>query len=280
MRLSPSQGYQMNEIDMESYGRSFAEPAAVVQQVETNSYLQEEGEYVHEEFLEKPVDSRPQEQVNSTEQVNENINPQADNFRALREEVDRLKSEREAEKREHNLQMEMWRANQNQAQRQEAPKRREMFEGMRDDDIPNVAEIKREWNEREATYQARIEELQVQAQHPDYEEVIEKYAIPLVKQKPHLAEGLQGASNKAMFAYELGKMAKQMQEAQAQPAPVAQVPQPPRRSSDAERMVANSRKPGTLSQSGGQSTLSQADYFATMSDAEFVKFASKNLEGI
>lgn len=265
------------DIDMESYGRQYSEPAAVVQPVETNSYNQEEGEFVHQEFLDKPQE-KPVE-----ESFVEQPNPQAENFRALREEVERLKTEREAEKREHQLQMDLWKANQNQNHRQqtEPQKPREMFSDMKDDDIPNVGELRKEWSEREANYQARLEELQVQTLHPDYEEVIEKYAIPLVKQKPHLAEGLQGASNKAMFAYELGMMAKKMQEAsavQASPQPIVQ--QPPQRSQDAERIVANSRKPGTLSQAGGQSTLSKADYFATMSDADFIKFASKNLEGI
>lgn len=276
------------DIDMESYGRSYQEPAAVVPPAEPNSYHQEEGEYVHQEFLDKPVEPALENQVNHTEPLAENINPQAENFRAIREELGRMKSEREIEKREHNLQMDIWRANQNQPQRQqEAPKRQEMFEGMRGDDIPNVEEMtnafrnfRNEFEEKEAGYKARLEELQVQAAHPDYEEVIEKYAIPLVKQKPHLAEGLQGASNKALFAYELGRMAKQMQEFQIQQAPVAQVQQPIQRSNDAERMLANSRKPGTLSQAGGQSTLSKADYFATMSDQEFMKMATQNLEGI
>jgi hypothetical protein len=142
-----------------------------------------------------------------------------------------------------------------------------MFEGMKDDDVPNVAELRKEWADRESNYQARLEELQVQQAHPDYAEVIEKYALPLVQQKPHLAEGLRGATNKALFAYELGMMAKQMQAPQ-----VTQT-----RSENAQKMVENSRKPGTLSQAGGQSVLSKADYFATMSDKEFLAMAEKNL---
>ena len=268
------------DLDMESYGRSYAEPAAVVQkEVGHNSYTQEEGEYVHKEFLEPPAGEHVQLAVEEQKVPEVQTNPQAENFRALREEVDRLKSERELEKREHNMQMEMYRANQAPAQRQPAPQRKEMFDGMKDDDIPNVAELRKEWGQKEAEYQARLEELQVQQMHPDYEEVIEKYAIPLVKQKPHLAEGLQGASNKALFAYELGMMAKQMQAAQVPPAQIEE-PRATLRSVEAERMVENSKKPGTLSQAGGQSTLSKADYFATMSDEQFMKMASKNLEGI
>jgi hypothetical protein len=264
------------DIDMENFGRQ-QEPAAVVQQeAGFNSYNQEEGEYVHKEFLEPPT-----EVIQEGLPIEEKVpvpptNPQADNFRALREEVDRLKTEREQEKREHQLQMDIWKAN--QTQRQPGPQRKEMFDGMREDDIPNVGELRREWQQRESEYQSRLEELHVQQMHPDYEEVIEKYAIPLVKQKPHLAEGLRGATNKALFAYELGAMAKQMQ--QVAQAPVETIAQPTSRIAEAERMIANSKKPGTLSQAGGQASLSKADYFATMSDQEFMQLASKNLEGI
>jgi hypothetical protein len=60
----------------------------------------------------------------------------------------------------------------------------------------------------------------------------------------------------------------------------AQQPTPQPKNENAQRMVDNARKPGTLSQAGGQSVLSKADYFATMSDAEFMRMASKNLESI
>lgn len=254
------------DIDMQSYAGAVADPAAGDQSVESNSYNQEEGEYPsHPDLLEKPSEAVEQP-------VEKNINPQAEHFRALREEVDRIKAERESDRRDHQLQLEMLRANLNQAQVQKQPEPRSnrMFEGMDETDVPNVKELRQEWSARENNYRERLEELQVQQLHPDYAEVIEKFALPLVRQKPHLAEGIQGASNKALFAYELGKMVQQMQ--------VQQVSS--QRSENAERMVANSKKPGTLSQAGGQAALSKADYFATMSDQEFMKFASRNLDSI
>lgn len=259
----------MFDIDMESYGRGENAPAP--QPVpESNSYQPPEGEFVHPELLEQPAQAKAQE----VPEVQPN--PQAENFRSLREEVDRIKAEREAEKRDYQLQIEVLRANmaQPQAPKQPEAPQRKMFEGMRDEDVPSVAEIRNEWSHREAEYQARIEELQVQQAHPDYAEVIEKYAVPLVRQKPHLLQGIQNSSNKALMAYELGKMAQQMQA-------TASIPQPPPAPSvNAQRIVDNARKPGTLSQAGGQGALSKADYFATMSDAEFMKMASKNMEGI
>ena len=262
------------DIEMQSYAGASRDSAAVNQQqqvVDQNFYQQEVGEYpVHDELIEKQIQQESSE-VSSEPSAEPDVNPQAEHFRSLREEVDRIKAEREAEKRDHQLQVDMLRANLAERQPQQPePFPKKMFEGLKDDDVPNVAEFRREWEQREAVYQAKLEELQVQQTYPDYAEVIEKYAIPLVKQKPHLAEGLRGASNKALFAYELGAMAREMQQVKA-------VPQ---KSESAQRMVDNSRKPGTLSQAGGQSALSQADYFATMSDKEFHKFATRNLEGI
>ena len=57
-------------------------------------------------------------------------------------------------------------------------------------------------------------------------------------------------------------------------------PQTPQKSENAQRIVDNSKKPGTLSQAGGQAALSKADYFASMSDAEFMKMANRNLDAI
>lgn len=260
------------DIDMQSYAGAKVDPAAVDQVVDTNSYSQSNEDYpVDQSLLEVAPVSKPGHLTEK--EVPPESNPQADNFRALREEVDRIKTEREAEKRDHQVQLEMLRANIAQNQQQAKPqesKSNRMFDGMKDDDVPNVSELRQEWSRREADYQARLEELQVQQMHPDYAEVIEKFALPLVKQKPHLAEGIQGATNKALFAYELGKMAQQMQVQK----------QETQRNQNAERIVENSKKPGTLSQAGGQAALSKADYFASMSDAEFMKMATRNLEGI
>jgi hypothetical protein len=266
------------DIDMKAYGAG-ANPgqAAAVQPTETNSYMQEyTDEYPVMRELLTPPEDRIAPEGKAEEVVAPEPSPQELNFKALREEVDRIKAEREAEKRDHQLQLDMLRAN---ASREEAPrKQKEMFDGVDGDYVPNVNELRREWQARESMYQERLEELEVQTRLPDYVEVMEKYTIPLVKQKPHLAEGIRGAQNKAMFAYELGKLAQQGQLAN-QPPPAA--PQPEAAKPNyAERIIENSRKPGTLSGAGGQGALSKADYFATMSDQEFMRMASRNLEGI
>ncbi len=264
----------MLDVDMENFGRTHDPVAAVQQNADPNSYHQEDQEYpVNEALLDAPTQGAPKVESQP------DSNPQAEHFRALREEIDRIKTDREAERKEHQFQLDMLRANVNkQTSQKEQPQATKPFDGMEDSDVPNVAEIRREWQNlqherkaQEASYQARLEELQVQQMFPDYAEVIEKFALPLVKQKPHLAEGIQGATNKALMAYEIGKMAQQLQQ---------QTQQSTSKSETAQRIIDNSKKPGTLSQAGGQAALSKADYFASMSDQEFMKFATKNLEGI
>lgn len=249
------------DIDMKSLsGADFGSAAGNQQVVDTNSYNQEASEYpVDQSLLDKPQESEKPES-----------NPQAEHFRALREEVDRMKAEREKERYEYQAQLDMLRVNLDRKSQPEPQQERKFLDGLKDDDVPNVAELRKEWEEREANYVQRLEEMQVAQQHPDYAEVLDKYTIPLVKQKPHLAEGFKGASNKALFAYELGKMAQQAQAPQVQTT----------KNENAQRIVDNSKKPGTLSQAGGQGSLGKADYFATMSDQEFFRMASRNLEGI
>lgn len=201
--------------------------------------------------------------------------PQERNFRALQESIEQLKARQDAEKREYQLQLEMLRAN---SAPKESPKQKRMFDGMEDGDIPNVGELRRAWEDREAEYLNRIEELQVQGQHSDYAEVLQKYGTKLAQTDPLFVQGLRGAENKALFAYQYAKREQRFQELEASSKQPSQPSQP---SVIAQKIVENSRKPGTLAQAGGgHGALSKADYIASMSDAEFMKYASGHLEAI
>jgi hypothetical protein len=272
------------DIDMKSFA-GVTDPVAGGQDSGTNSYQETLDEsVVNKEILagvrkemadqsavaEKPIEEPVAVDSSKVEAPKE----QEMNFKALREEM----SSKQAQIEELRNNLEMMRANVSQRIQQPQEQEKPMFEGMNKDDIPNVGDIERAWKQKEANYVERIEELQVAQQHPDYAEVIEKYVAPLVRSKPHLLEGIQGARNKALFAYELGMMAKQSQQPQVQPQMVE--PKATQKSIDAQKIVENARKPGTLSSAGGQSVLSKADYFATMSDKEFLEMAAKNLEGI
>jgi hypothetical protein len=255
-------------IDMKNFAGEIEAPAAVEQQIVDTIPVNQE---VQEEFPMPEIPVAPTPEVKAPVEERQE-HPQAANFRALESKIDQIKAERDAERREFQLQMEMMRAN--VAQKPEQAKPKKMFEGMEDSEIPNAGEIRKAWNERESEYTSRIEELTVMSQHSDYAEVLEKHAAPLLKEKPHLLKGIMSSDNKAMALYELGKLAQKVQQ------PMPQMTEAPK-STNAQRIVENARKPGTLAQAGGRSgVLSQADHLANMSDQEFLKFASKHLEGI
>lgn len=268
-------------IDMKSYAGEINTPAAAGQQ-NLNTVVGNEQEYPMPtpEQVEQPL--QPFE--NETQQVNEvapliQEDAQALNFKALSDSVQKLKAEREAEKREYQLQLDMLRANLSRNQQQEAPKPRKMFDGMEDSDVPNVGELRRAWSERESAYNERIEELQVANMNPDYAEVLGKYGKHLAETDPVFLQGLKGAENKAFFAYQYAKKEQriqQLEEAMKNNSKPTQTQQ----QVNAQKIVENAKKPGNIGQTGGQSALSKADYFATMSDAEFIKYASQHLEGI
>lgn len=261
-------------IDMKDYAGEIQPPAAVEQQSEVNTY---EAQSQNEELGLPPIPAESPVE-NETKQVESPkvADQQELNFKALSDSVEKLKAEREAEKREYQLQLDMLRANLNRAPTQEAPKAQKMFEGMEDSDVPNVGELRKAWGEREQAYNQKIEELQVANQHPDYAEVLGKYGKHLAETDPVFLQGLKGAENKALFAYQYAKREQELQtlrEAVKQNQPT----QPSQPSVTAQKIVENARKPGTLAQAGGQSVLSKADYYSSMSDSEFMKMASKFL---
>lgn len=267
-------------IDMKNYEGELETQAAVEQPVEQNSYQRNEYEFPvlppdPVEKSEAPLEAPPQ----AAEQKPVQEDVQDRNFKALSESVEQIKAKMESERREHQLQLDMLRANlAPRSSHQDAPKAPKVFEGMSDDDIPNVGELKKVFDQRESQYKERIEELQVQTQFPDYADVLTKHGKHLAETDPLFMQGLRGAENKALFAYQYAKREQRLQELEAQ---VKSSPAPsPLKSNDAQRIVDNARKPGTLAQTGGQGALSKADYFETMSDADFIKYASKHLEGI
>lgn len=279
-------------IDIQNYAGELNGSAAESQGNASNSYPRGNAndDYpVYKEFLEPSQDasreSAPEEVMEDSRaegtqaQASEpQLSKQELNFRALREEVEqknaeieRIRTEKDTEKRIYEQNIELYRANIANHAQKEPQKSNSLFEGMDKSEVPTVAEIEAAWSKRESGYRERLEEMQVAQTHSDYAEVLEKHLTPLIKEKPHLASLIQRADNKALAAYELGKMYQQLNT----PKPVS-APQhvtPPAQA--AQRMVENARKPGTLSSAGGQGALSKAEYYATMSDKEFMELAGK-----
>jgi hypothetical protein len=196
------------------------------------------------------------------------------NFRALREELASIKTEKE------RLAQEIEGIKRAQVQRQPESPRKRAIDEISNDDLVTGAQFKQIMQEREAEYQLMMGELQAKAKYSDYDEVTAKYGVPLIEQEPDLAQGFLAAPNKANYLYKIGRMAKQeadyqrMLQEQQRPQEV----EPPQPSVKAQRMIENAKKPGTLSNAvGGSSQMSQADYIASMTDAEFYAYVQKNL---
>ena len=268
-------------IDMKNFNLTGEsnESAAEAQPILSNSYQEE---FTNEEFpLIKDLLTPPVEPVTevpvASQEVVEEPSKQELNFRALREEVDKIKAERD----EFKQNIELLKANRQREEYRPPEPQKKLFDGMDDGDIPNVAEIRRAWDEREAAYQGQLEELSVAQQHSDYADVLQNYTAPLLRQKPHLVEGIQGARNKALFAYELGKLYQNQQpQSQSSSQPTQSAPQATTPSAVAQRIVENSRKPGNIASVGGQGSLSKAEFMATMSDRDFMEMATKHLDQI
>jgi len=222
----------------------------------------------------EPAESTPQAEqfLEEAKPAVEAGNDKEYNFRALREELAQIKEDRD------RLRGDFEDLRRQQVQRQPEPSRKRAIDEINSDDLVTGAQFKQAMAEREAEYQLMLGELQVKSQNPDYDEVTSKYGVPLIEKEPDLAQGFLASQNKAAYLYKLGKMAMLAEQRQQVPEPVMPSPQP---SKVAERIVENSRKPGTLSNAvGGAGNLSKADYYATMSDAEFTAMVQKNLDSI
>lgn len=243
----------MAELTMQQeYQKGVTDPAAVDQVATT------------------PEPEVPQEEAVQTVEPVQAESDKDYNFRALREELAQIKEDRD------RLRGDFEDLRRNQVQRQPEPPRKRAIDDINSDDLITGAQLKQAMAEREAEYQLMLGELQVKSQYSDYDEVTAKYGVPLIEKEPDLAQGFLAAPNKAAYLYKIGKLAMN---ADRQPEPVMQAPAQPSR--DAQRIVANASKPGTLSNAvGGAGNLSKADYYATMSDAEFTAFMNKNLEQV
>lgn len=251
-------------------------------ELDMRTYLPEDDFQPQQEvFVDAPVQEAQEVPLVVDQEAQQPQTDKEANFQAFREEikqkigeVEQLKAQRESDRREFQLQMELLRANTGQQHQPQKEKR--LFDGMNDDDVLNVKELRREFESIDANYRARIDELEFQQSHPDYVDVLNNYLTPLIKEDPSIASEIRQSANPAATAYRYGSLAKRAAPSQHQEVQAS----PPSPSQTAQRIVENARKPATLAQAGGQSVLSKADYYATMSDKEFMQMAQKNLEGI
>ncbi len=191
------------------------------------------------------------------------------NFAALRDEVAKFKQESE-----------YWRgraeAHSVPVTQAEPAKKSNPYEGIDWDDGDGVRQAFTHLRqENEALRREMLDSMaavQTKAQHSDWNNMVTQHVPQLTSKNPMFAEMIQNASNPYEAAYLLAEL--QSRGSQPQPQPV------PQQHNYAQRAMSNAQKPQSVASVGGNGTLSAADYYANMSDEDFMKVAAKNLANI
>ena len=141
------------------------------------------------------------------------------------------------------------------------------YEGLSDDDVLTVGEAKKFLGKIENNYKTSVAELSAQQKYSDYNEVVTKYLPDVVKQNPALRTTLQNDENRYELAYFLAKNSDSYREATHEV----------KKSTEAQRIVENGQRPGSLSAVGSAAPQSQVSNIRNMSDDDFMKMANRNL---
>lgn len=186
------------------------------------------------------------------------------NFKALREQANKFKEEREYWKG----QAEALSTRQPEPQQEKSPY--ESFDWDDGDDVRKAFDSLRNENQslRYEVHDA-IKALNTKAQRSDWDNMVTEHVPQLTSKNPMFAEMIQKASNPYEAAYLLAELNSKSTAAQ-----------PTQNQGYAQRAINNANKPQTLASVGGGGSLSSADYYANMSDADFFKIASKNMANI
>lgn len=149
---------------------------------------------------------------------------------------------------------------------QSKPKPKDAFEGLEDGDVMTVGEFKKLTSSMSNQFKMSIEELKMAQKNPDYQEVITKYLPDVLKLNPGLKNTLQKTQDYEL-AYYLAKNSDTYRKENKKS----------KQSADAQRIVENSQKAGSLSSMGSTSPISQAKRYKDMSEKEFKEIVNKNL---
>jgi hypothetical protein len=190
------------------------------------------------------------------------------NFRAMRDELAKMQGEREY----YKGQVEAYKTTPSRVE-PEAPKE-DPFKNL-DEEVRGAFESMRQENQRlKAEFQDQLSAIQAKAQRPDWDNVVTQHVPQLTSKNPIFAEMIRNTSNPYEAAYLLAEL-----NARAQTGAPVQQAQPPY-NPNAQRAIDNASKPQSLASVGGSGTLSNADYYASMSDKDFETLAARNLAGI
>ena len=153
-----------------------------------------------------------------------------------------------------------------QANQNSQPKQQDEFGGMSEDDVLTLGEAKKLLGKFQQQTSASMEELRVQQKYPDYSEVVSKHLPDVIKGNPALKSTLESDPNRYELAYYLAKNSDSYRGATHEV----------KKSAEAQRIVENGKRAGSLSSVGSTSPQSAVSSFKNMSDADFMKLANKN----
>lgn len=151
-----------------------------------------------------------------------------------------------------------------QANPEKAPE--DEFSKYSEDDVITYGDLQKLLGKKEQQYQMSIKELKMIQKYPDYEQVVTKYLPEVLNQQPGLRTTLEQTQD-----YELAYYLARNSDAYKSENRKA------KKSADAERLVQNANKAGSLSSVGQTAPISAAKRYKTMSDADFKKEMNKNL---
>jgi hypothetical protein len=248
----------MDELDMSGPGAELFPESAPMQY---NSYQDVNIDHVVDDPLNTGV-------INNDVADQNRISDKEFNFKALREEAAKLKQESE-----------YWRGQAEAYSKYQAPQQsspEDAFSALDWDDSRDVRKafetLKLQNESLRNELKDNIKALTTKTQRQDWDRMVTQHVPELTSKNPIFAEMIQNASNPYEAAYLLAELNARA----AQPTPTQQQ----QFSLNGQRALANAQKPQSLSSVSGNGSLSSADYYASMSDDDFMKIASRNLANI
>jgi len=253
----------MEELDMSRPGAELFPEAN--QQQQYNSYTDENVGHAVDDPLNTGV--KPSFDVADHGQLSE----QQHNFRALRDEVSKMKEEREYWKGQAEAYSRV-----PTRQPEQEPSQEDAYSALDWDsgrDVQKAFEAIRQENQSlRQEMKDSVAAITTKAQHQDWNNMVTQHVPQLTNKNPIFAEMIQKASNPYEAAYLLAELNARATQPGQQPQSYNH--------GNAQRAIANAQKPQTLASVGGNGTLSNADYFANMSDEDFMKIAARNMASI
>lgn len=252
----------MNDLDMSQPGSELFQDMAPQQY---NSYLDVNQDQVVDDPLNTGFKQTPDEADLGR------VSDKELNFKALRDEVSKMKEERE-----------YWKGQADAFARapvaQQQTTQQDAYAALDWDDSSDVRKafetVRQENNKLREEFRDALSAVQTKANRQDWNQMVTQHVPTLTNQNPIFAEMIQNASNPYEAAYLLAELNSRANQ------PVAQQSTPMYNNGNAQRVMQNSSKPQSLAQVGGHGQLSSADYYASMSDEDFIKMAGRNLANV